>query len=75
MARKCEVCGKTPVTGNSIARRGLAKKKGGVGKKITGITRRRFLPNMQSVSALIDGRKKRIKVCTSCIKAGKVTKA
>ena len=74
MARKCEICGKTPVTGNSIARRGLAKKKGGVGKKITGVTRRRFLPNMQMTKAVVKGVKKRIKVCTSCIKAGKVSK-
>ena len=75
MARKCEICGKTPITGKSIARRGLAKKKGGVGKKITGITRRRFLPNMQTVTAVSKGKKKRMKVCASCIKAGKVVKA
>ena len=74
MARKCEVCGKTPVTGKSIARRGLAKKKGGVGKKITGITARRFLPNMQTITAVVKGKKQRMKVCTSCIKAGKIVK-
>ena len=74
MANKCEICGKIPVAGRTIARRGLAKKKGGVGKKITGITKRRFLPNMQNVTAIINGKKKRIKVCTSCIKAGKVIK-
>ena len=75
MARKCDICGKASLTGKSIARRGLAKKKGGVGKKITGITKRRFLPNMQSVTAILDGKKKKIKACTSCIKAGKVVKA
>jgi large subunit ribosomal protein L28 len=75
MARKCEICGKTPITGKSIARRGLAKKKGGVGKKITGITRRRFLPNLQTVTAVLKGRKQQVKACTSCIKAGKVVKA
>lgn len=57
-----------------IARRGLAKKKGGVGKKITGITKRRFKPNLQYVRALVDGKSKRIRVCTRCISAGKVVK-
>jgi len=75
MAKRCEICGKGPMTGHQIARRGLAKKKGGVGKKITGITKRRFLPNIQTITIIENGRKKRIKVCTSCIKAGKVTKA
>jgi len=56
-------------------RRGLAKKKGGVGQRITGITRRRFLPNLQSVNALINGKRKKIRVCTKCLKAGKITKA
>ncbi len=71
----CEICGKKPLTGRSIARRGMAKKKGGVGKKITGITRRRFLPNLQTLRARINGGVRRIKVCTSCIQANKVTKA
>ncbi len=46
MSRKCQVTGKTPVTGNRYAIRGIAKKKKGVGLKVTGITRRRFLPNL-----------------------------
>jgi large subunit ribosomal protein L28 len=46
MSRKCQVTGKKPVRGNSYALRGIAKKKKGVGIKITGITRRRFLPNL-----------------------------
>jgi large subunit ribosomal protein L28 len=46
MARRCQVTGKTPKTGRSYAIRGIAKKKKGVGLKITGITRRRFLPNL-----------------------------
>ena len=74
MSKKCEICGKAPAAGRSIARRGLAKKKGGVGKKITGVTLRRFLPNIQTVNAIVGGRKKRLKACTSCIKAGKVIK-
>ena len=74
--RRCAICGKGALTGNTIARRGLAKKKGGIGKKITGITRRRFFPNLQPVKARFpNGTVKRIKVCTGCLKAGKVKKA
>lgn len=75
MSKRCYICDKGPVAGRSIERRGLAKKKGGVGKKITGITIRRFLPNLQTVKALINGNAKKIRVCTKCLKAGKVTKA
>ncbi len=46
MSKRCRVTGKKPVTGNSYALRGIAKKKKGIGLKITGITRRRFLPNL-----------------------------
>jgi len=70
----CRICGKKPSTGNMIVRRGLAKKKGGVGKKITGINKRRFKPNLQYVRAVIDGKTKRIRVCTRCISAGKIIK-
>ena len=75
MARECYICGKKPVSGKSVSRRGLAKSKGGVGQKITGITKRRFSPNLQTVHALISGKKKKIRACTKCIKAGKVKKA
>ena len=75
MSKICEICGKKPVAGRTIVRRGLAKKKGGVGLKITGITARRFLPNLKTVRALIDGVPKRIRVCVKCLKAGKVVKA
>ena len=72
----CYVCGKRPLTGNSIDRRGLAKKEGGVGKKITGITRRRFLPNLQRIRATVKpGTVRRVLVCTGCIRAGKIRKA
>ena len=74
--RHCESCGRKPLVGNSIARRGLAKKTGGIGKKITGITRRRFFPNLQRVKVRFpNGTVRRIKVCTSCIQAGRVAKA
>ncbi|MGB2705685.1 MAG: 50S ribosomal protein L28 [Candidatus Omnitrophota bacterium] len=75
MSKICYVCGKRPVAGRHITRRGLAKKKGGVGQRITGISRRRFLPNLQTVHALIDGKSKKVRVCTKCLKAGKIKKA
>lgn len=74
MSRVCEICGKGTTTGNLIERRGLAKSKGGVGRKITGITKRKFKANIQSFRANINGSIKRIKICTRCIKAGKVVK-
>jgi large subunit ribosomal protein L28 len=74
MARVCEVCGKRTESGAQIARRGLPKKKGGIGLRITGHTLRKFKPNIQRVRALVDGVPTRIKVCTRCLKAGKVVK-
>ena len=74
MSKVCEICGKGPDTGNKISRRGLAKKKGGVGKRVTGVSRRTFLPNLQKVRAVVDGRTKTIRVCAKCIRAGKITK-
>ena len=75
MAQVCLICGKKTQVGNQIERRGLAKWKGGVGRKITGKTKRKFKINLQRVRAKIDGTVKKIKVCTRCISAGKVTKA
>ena len=46
MARVCVVTGKKSAKGRSYATRGIAKKKRGIGLKITGITKRRFLPNL-----------------------------
>ncbi len=75
MSRTCEICGKKPVAGRNIVRTGLAKKKGGVGRRIIAVTKRRFLPNLQNVRAVVKGSVKYIKVCTRCLKAGKVKKA
>ena len=47
MSRVCQITGKKTTTGNKYARRGLAKAKGGVGKKTTGITKRQFKVNLQ----------------------------
>ena len=71
----CEICKKKPLTGNSITRKGISKKKGGIGLNTTGIARRRFMPNIQKVRAIVNGGVKRIRVCTSCIQAGKIEKA
>ncbi len=47
MSRVCKVTGRRTRVGNRVSRRGLAKYRGGVGLKTTGITRRRFKPNLQ----------------------------
>jgi large subunit ribosomal protein L28 len=75
MSRVCELCGKRTRTGNRVSRRGLAKKKGGVGKRITGVTKRKFKPNIQFARAVIEGRVRRVRVCTKCIRSGKIQKA
>ena len=76
MARACEVCGKAPQVGNMIETRGKAKYLGGVGTKITGITRRRFLPNLQNIKAsLPSGEVKTMRVCTQCMRSGRIRKA
>lgn len=74
--KTCVICKKKPIIGYSIARRGLKKKTGGIGIKTTGITRRRFMPNLQRVKVLFpNGTVRRINVCVRCLKAGKVKKA
>ncbi len=75
MARVCEVCGKGLISGNTIVRHGMPKKKGGIGLHTTGITKRRFLPNLQRIHVWENGRTVVKKVCTRCIKSGKVQKA
>ncbi len=75
MARSCEICGKSPSMGNKVTHRGKAKHLGGVGTKITGISRRQFRPNLQKVRITTpNGTHKSIKVCTQCIRCGAVTK-
>ena len=62
MAAVCEVCGKHPSWGRSISHSHVR-------------TKRRWNPNIQRVRALVNGSPRRLSVCTSCIKAGKVSKA
>ena len=61
MAKICEICGKKPIVGNNVSHSHHK-------------TRRRWLPNLQRVRAMINGTKKRVKVCTNCLKSGKVLK-
>jgi len=75
MAKVCEICGKGPIKGARIVRRGLPKKKGGIGLHTTKVTKRRFLPNLQKIRVLENGGTVRKRVCTGCIKAGKIVKA
>lgn len=61
MAAVCEVCGKKPSFGMNVSHSHRR-------------TKRRWNPNIQKVRAMVDGSPKRLHVCTSCIRAGKVTK-
>ncbi len=74
MARECYFTGKKTKFGRSIARRGKAKYLGGVGVKTTGITKRTFKPNIQTVRAVIEGKVCRIKVSTRAIRDGLIVK-
>jgi len=74
MSKVCAICGKRPVAGRIIVRRGLAKKKGGVGKRVVRVSKRRFLPNLQKIKANINGTIKTIRICTRCLRSGKVKK-
>jgi large subunit ribosomal protein L28 len=68
MSRVCYFTGKRTVAGRSISRRGKAKYLGGVGRKVTGISKRKFKPNIQKVRAVVDGKVCRIKVVWACFK-------
>ena len=74
MSRLCHFTGKRTVAGRSIARRGKAKHLGGVGRKVTGITKRKFKPNIQRIRAVIDGKVCRIKVSAKAIRMGLIEK-
>lgn len=73
---QCEYCDKKPAMGNQIETRGKAKYLGGVGTKVTGITRREFKPNLQRIKITTPtGTTRYARVCTRCIKKGVVRKA
>jgi len=65
MSRICEVSGKRPVVANKIVRRGKAKREGGVGKKTTGITKRKQYPNLRKLRVQVAGKTITLKVAMS----------
>ena len=75
MSKFCEFTGKGPMKGSIIWRSGKAKKKGGIGTHVTAITKRRFLPNLQRVKAVVNGEVRYVRVAASAIKKGLVIKA
>jgi large subunit ribosomal protein L28 len=74
MPRVCYFTGKCTRAGRSYSHRGRAKYLGGVGTKITGITKRKFKPNIQRVRAVVNGKVCRIKVSAKAIRMGLVVK-
>lgn len=76
MSRVCYFTGKKPKAGKTIARRGISKKSGGIGLKTTGISTRRFTPNLQTVKIIDEnGTVRRVRVAASYLKTGRVKKA
>ena len=74
MPRICELTGRKTSSGQTYTHRGKAKYLGGVGIKITGKTKRKFRPNIHSITALVDGSVRRIKVSAKAIRMGLVIK-
>ena len=73
MTRVCQSTGKRTTVGGSIKRRGLPKKKGGIGLNITGHTKRTFKPNVQKVRVVMpDGSVERLRLSTKAIKTGMI---
>jgi len=74
MPRVCKFTGRKTSTGNTYTIRGKAKYLGGVGTKVTGKTKRTFRPNIQTVTAVIDGKPQRVKISTKAIRQGLLVK-
>jgi large subunit ribosomal protein L28 len=74
MPRVCYFTGKKTSFGNQVTHRGKAKYLGGVGTKVTGVTGRKFRPNIQKVRAVVDGQVVRIKVSAKALRNGLVVK-
>ncbi len=62
MAKRCDICGKGPMSGNNVSH-------------AHNTTRRRFLPNLHKMRAVIAGHISHVRVCTRCLRSGKVQKA
>lgn len=74
MSKTCFFTGRRVSFGNKKTYRGKAKYLGGVGKKITGISRRKKKPNLQRVRCMVDGVVKRVWVSAAAIRSGLVIK-
>ena len=74
MGSECAICHKKPVRGNQKVERGKAKYLGGNGRKTTGITKRWFRPNQQSLRMQTGETSKRVRVCVQCLRSGLVVK-
>lgn len=68
MSRRCEICNKGTTSGQNVPRKGLSRKKGGGGVKIGVRTKRTFKVNLHSKSLIIDGIKKKVRICTRCLR-------
>jgi large subunit ribosomal protein L28 len=75
MSKVCTVCGKRRSVGGRITRRGMAKKKGGIGTHVVKDVKRVFSPNVQKLRLRVNGGVKRQNVCMACLRSGKVQKA
>ena len=62
MSRQCEICGKKRMLGNNVSH-------------AHNLSRREFKPNLVTVRAKVNGAVKRIKICTRCLRSGKIVKA
>jgi large subunit ribosomal protein L28 len=74
MSRVCQFTGRRTSTGRTYTHRGKAKYLGGVGTKVTGKTKRTFKANIQTVTAVVDGSLKRVKISAKAIKSGFLVK-
>lgn len=74
MGMKCFLTGKKSSVGRTYTYRGKAKYLGGVGKKVTGKSKRKFKPNLQTVRIVVDGKVKKVRVAASAIRSGLVQK-
>ncbi|GAA0532546.1 50S ribosomal protein L28-1 [Saccharopolyspora subtropica] len=70
MSKRCDVCDKAPSFGRRVARLGVRAQK----RRIKGRSSRMFYPNLQPMKAVVNGTPVRLKVCTSCLKKGKVAR-
>ncbi|MCH9008109.1 50S ribosomal protein L28 [candidate division KSB1 bacterium] len=61
MAKRCEICGKGPLVGNNVSH-------------AHNLTKRRWLPNLKKIRAQVNGQVRKIRVCTRCIRSGRVVK-